>query len=178
MLMLFAWLVGAAAAADQCQSTRTVSEESLQVAWISRTDKQVWSNTYVEVVRTGDLRTWLSRNGTDTVRLLRGLGMVKGNKGQSAALKGWKITLFDVRRNVLCRPIEDGVPGETVGGVAICEESEQSWKWGYSKGFTGCGYIEDTQVSVRGLDVFRVRWVDAATWGFCVLPLSRFLKES
>ena len=176
--MIFAMLLGLASAQDACQSTRTITEDSLQVAWISRTDKQVWDKTYIEVVRTGDLRSWLDRNGRDTLRLLRGLGMVKGNKGEGAAKKNWKITVFDVRRDVLCRPIRDGVPGENVGGVAICEESEQSWKWGYSKGFTGCGYIEDTQASVRGLDVFRVRWADASAWGFCVLPLERFLKES
>jgi hypothetical protein len=178
MLMLLTFVLSATAADPVCQSPRRLTEESLQVAWISRTDKQVWSNSYVEVVRTGDLRTWLDRNGRDTLRLLRGLGMVKGTKGQSAAAKGWKITLFDVKRNVLCRPIHDGEPGEDVGGVAVCEDSEQSWKWGYSKGFTGCGYVEDTQAGVRGLDVYRVRWADASTWGFCVLPLERFLKES
>ena len=178
MLMFFAMLLGVAAADETCQSPRSITEQSLQVAWISPTDKQVWDGTYMEVVRTGDLRTWLDRNGRDTLRLLRGLGMVKGTKGEKKAKQSWKITLFDVRSNVLCRPIEDGVPGEDKGGIPICEESEQSWKWGYSKGFTGCGYIKDTQANVRGLDVYRVRWADASAWGFCVLPLERFLKES
>jgi len=177
MLMLLCWLLSPAMA-DECQSPRKVTEESMQVAWISRTGKQVWDNTYLEVVRTGELRTWLERNGRDTLRLLRGLGMVKGHKGEKDAKKGWKITVFDVRRNVLCRPIVDGIPGEDVGGIPICEESEHKAKWGYRQGFTGCGYIKDTQANVRGLDVYRVRWSDAASWGFCVLPLKRFLEES
>ena len=100
MLMFFAIVLGLAAADDACQSPRNLTEPSLQVAWISRTDKQVWDNTYMEVVRTADLRTWLDRNGRDKLRLLRGLGMVKGTKGKKAAAKGWKITLFDVHRNV------------------------------------------------------------------------------
>jgi hypothetical protein len=177
MLILLAWLVGFAWAGD-CQSPREVSEESLQVAWISRTGKQVAGRSYLEVVRTGDLRAWLERNGREPLRLLRGLGMVKGKRGKRKAAQRWKITLFDVRRDILCRAIMDATPGEGRGGVSVCEESQHKPKWGHRPGFTGCGYIQDTQANVRGLDVYRVRWADAASWGFCVLPLSRFLKES
>jgi len=176
MLILFTWLVGMATAGE-CQEPRSVSE-SLQVAWISRTSKRVGGNATLEVVRTGDHRSWLEKNGREPLRLLRGLGMVKGNRGKRKAQRGWKVTLFDVRRDVLCRAILDGVPGENKRDVVICEEPQQKPKWGHKPGYTGCGYAMDTQTKARGLDVYRVRWADAASWGFCVLPLGRFLQES
>ena len=73
MLMLFIWILGTATASD-CQSPREISSESIQVAWISRSGKRVAGRSYLEVVRTGDLRTWLDKNGRDPLRLLRGLG--------------------------------------------------------------------------------------------------------
>lgn len=177
MLTFFVWFLGAAMAAE-CQSPRDISTESIQVAWVSRSRKRVAGRSYLEVVRTGELRTWLDKNSRDPLRLFRGLGMVKGNRGQRMANKDWKITFFDVRKDILCRAIAEANPGEDRGGVAICEESQQKPKWGHRAGFTGCGYIQDTQSSIRSLDVYRVRWADAASWGFTVMPLGRFLQES
>ena len=61
-------------------------------------------------------------------------------------------------------------------GVTVCEEKQQKPLWGYKKGWTGCGYAEDTQSKQRSLDVVRMRWADASSWGFCVLPLDRFIE--
>ena len=87
-----------------------------------------------------------------------------------------KVTIFDVKREWLCRPIEEMEPGTVKAGVTVCEAKQQRGLWGYKKGYTGCGYIEDTQTSSRSLDVVRLRWADASSWGFCVLPLERFLE--
>ncbi|MGB0638714.1 MAG: hypothetical protein ACPGTU_05245, partial [Myxococcota bacterium] len=60
-------------------------------------------------------------------------------------------------------------------GAITCEEKQQKPLMGHKKGWTGCGYIEDTQTKDRSLDVFRVKWSDASSSGFCVMPLDRFL---
>ena len=53
-------------------------------------------------------------------------------------------------------------------GVTVCE-AKQRGLWGHKKGYSGCGYIEDTQTGQRSLDVVRIRWADASSRGFCVL---------
>ena len=149
--------------------------ESLQVAWISPASKTVGMNGWIEAVRVSDLRAWIRDNGKDKVRLLRGLGMVGPRGGRWAAKRPYKVTIFDVKREWLCRPIEEMEPGTVKSGVTVCEAKQQRGLWGHKKGYTGCGYIEDTQTSRRSLDVVRLRWADASSWGFCVLPLERFI---
>ena len=148
--------------------------EMTQVAWISPIDRSVGSGAWLEVVRTQDLRRMLQEQGTEPVRMLQSLGMAS-QRGGRAEDERYKITLFDVRTDWLCRPIRDGVAGEVQGGVAICEEAQQHGVRGHRRGFTGCGYTMDTTDRSRGLDVYRVEWEVASTWGFCVLPLERFL---
>jgi hypothetical protein len=150
--------------------------ERLQVAWVSPASKTVGMNGWFEAVRVADLRAWVREHGGDKVRFLRGMGMVGARGGKWAAKRAYKVTIFDVERQWLCRPIADQEPGRDQKGVTICEARQQKGLWGYKKGFTGCGYIEDTQSGARSLDVLRVRWADASSWGFCVLPLERFLE--
>jgi hypothetical protein len=150
--------------------------ESLQVAWVSRAGKGVGMNGWVEAVRVSDLRTWVREQGKDQVRVLKALGMVGARGGKWAAKRPYKVTIFDVKREWLCRPLEDTEPGAIRKGVTVCEEKQQKPLWGHKKGWTGCGYIEDTQSKERSLDVVRLRWGDASSWGFCVLPLERFLE--
>jgi hypothetical protein len=158
-----------------CGSPKSVPE-TLQVAWISPASKSVGMNGWVEAVRVADLRTWIRDHGKDKVRLLKGLGMVRAKGGKRAARKAYKITIFDVKREWLCRPLEDTAPGTINNGVTVCEERQQKGLWGHKKGYTGCGYIEDTLSQERSLDVVRIRWADASSWGFCVLPLDRFIE--
>jgi hypothetical protein len=174
-MTLFLWsLLSLAFAQDTCAPLAEIPE-SLQVAWVSRAGKQIGANAHVEVVRVGDLRALIQKNGKDKQRLLRSLGIIGGNGGNNAAKRPWKVTIFDVQRDWLCRPLDDATPGEADKGVVACESKQQKPVWGHGAGFTGCGYIEDTQTQERSLDVFRIRWSDAASWGFCVLPLDRFL---
>ncbi len=175
MIVFFLSLLNIAMATDTCQPVGEVPE-SLQVAWISPAGKQVGAGAYVEVVRVADLRSHVRTLGKDKLRILRALGMVSSKGGGAAAKRRWKVTIFDVKRDWLCRPLHEAVPGEADQGVVACEAKQQRPAWGHRAGFTGCGYIEDTQTQERSLDVFRVRWTDAVSWGFCVLPLERFLE--
>lgn len=43
---------------------------------------------------------------------------------------------------------------------------------------SGCGFTVDRADGSRGLEIFRVRWADAARDGFCVLPAQRFVDEA
>jgi hypothetical protein len=175
MTLLLWSLMNLSLAADTCQPVGEIPD-TLQVAWVSPVGKQVTAGGHVEVVRVGDLRATIRANGKDKLRLLRSLGMVGPRGGGMAAKRRWKVTIFDIKRDWLCRPLDDAVPGEEDHGVVACEKKQQRPLWGYRPGYTGCGYIEDTQTQDRSLDVFRVRWSDAASWGFCVLPLDRFLE--
>ncbi len=148
--------------------------ERLQVAWISPLRATVGGGAWMEVVRVSDLRSWVRTHGADTTRLLEGLGMVPRG-GNRRAEGPWKITIFDVERDWLCRPVEDAEPGEDRYGVAACEAGEQRPLRGHKKGWTGCGYTLDVADATRGLDVYRVQWEVASAWGFCVMPLERFL---
>jgi hypothetical protein len=174
MIAIFFTLISIATG-QSCAEVGTLPE-SLQVAWISPAAKTVGMNGWFEAVRVADLRAWVRDHGKDKVRLLRGVGMVGGRGGKWAAKKPYKVTIFDVKREWLCRPIEDKDPGTIQAGVTTCEAGQQRGLWGHKKGYTGCGYIEDTQTSERSLDVVRLRWADASSWGFCVLPLDRFLE--
>ena len=162
------------ASAQTCADVKSLPE-SLQVAWISPASKSVGMNGWVEAVRVADLRAWIRSHGKDKVRLLKGLGMVRAKGGKWAAKKPYKVTIFDVKKEWLCRPLEDTAPGTINNGVTVCEERQQKGLWGHKKGYTGCGYIEDTLSQERSLDIVRIRWADASSWGFCVLPLERFI---
>ena len=147
---------------------------SLQVAWISPLSRTARAGTALEVVRVQDLRGWIRTNSSDPDRVLQALGMLE--RGESASTE-YKITIFDVQSESLCRPISAADPGEDVGGVAACmERSDRHTDRDPRAGFTGCGYTLDTHASVRGMDVFRVPWSEASAWGFCVMPLDRFLQ--
>ena len=174
--LLLASTVGLSTEA-QAQACGAVAStpESTQVAWISRRSRRVPSRQVIEVVRVQDLRAWIRDNGADEARLVQGLGMAP-RKGGFASKRPYKVTIFDVRADWLCRPIQDGTPGADTLGVAVCEEKDGKALRHHTAGYTGCGYSLDTAASTRGLDVFRVRWSEASAWGFCVMPLDRFIS--
>ena len=174
--LLLASTVGLSTEA-QAQACGTVAStpESTQVAWISRRSRRVPSRQVIEVVRVQDLRAWIRDNGADEARLVQGLGMAP-RKGGFASTRPYKVTIFDVRADWLCRPIQGGTPGADTLGVAVCEEKDGKALRHHTAGYSGCGYSLDTAASTRGLDVFRVRWSEASAWGFCVMPLDRFIS--
>lgn len=162
-------LLAALAAAQECQATGDVPE-SFQVAWVSRLGATVGARTPLLVVRVADLRTTVEAQGRDATKTLQALGMIR-KKGKADAAD-WKVTVFDVQRDWLCRPVE----GDS-GGVSACPTDLLHKAPGIRpKAWTGCGYVLDTRTGERTVDVYRVEWRDAVAWGFCVLPLERFLK--
>jgi hypothetical protein len=143
--------------------------ERLQVAWISPVRKRVWGRTTLAVVRVGQLRTFVQAQGADLPRTLQALGIV-GPRGR--VHKRYKITLFDVGAEQLCRPVEHTPEGEESDGLPACAG-------GRSVGVrrtTGCGTTTDTATDGPGLDLYELPWREAARNGFCVMPLERFLE--
>jgi hypothetical protein len=140
------------------------------VAWVSQLARTVGAHTPIEVVRVTDLRKLVEAKNRDTTLVLQALGLA-GKKAHG----DWKITVFDVKREWLCRPAEED-PGSDLSGVPVCEADWQRKGIGAkARSYSGCGYLLDTMTGGRTLDTFRVDWQAASTWGFCVMPLQRFL---
>ena len=174
VLALLAGFLSCAARADDaaaCQATTEVPD-TLQVAWVSRLGARAGAHTALPVVRVADLRRLVETNHRDPTAVLRAIGALR----PKAEAKGaWKVTVFDVKRAWLCRPVE-GPQEATIAGVAACPGDLQGRPGGVRPvAWSGCGYLLDTASGARSLDVFRVEWETAVAWGFCVLPLRRFL---
>ena len=138
-------------------------------------DERVKAGAVLEVVRVSDLRQFLRDKQADPLRMLQGLGMATRDTPPTSAAD-WRVTLFDVKAEWMCRPIEGGTPGEEAGAVSVCDAEDQgALDKQHADGFTGCGYTLDTGAATRGLDVYRVSWEVASSQGFCVWPLSRFM---
>lgn len=172
--LLLPLLAAPAAHAQACEAAADVPD-AVQVAWVSPMNKKARGGTALEVVRVKDLRAWVRAQGADEARLLQGLGLAPRGGGAPVDWE-WKITIFDVRAEWMCRPVEGAPGGEDMGGVPACEEPDAGRIRAHRHGYTGCGYTLDTAASTRGLDVYRISWESASSQGFCVMPLSRFLS--
>lgn len=142
--------------------------ETLQVAWVSQAGERRGAQGWMNVVRSSELQTMVAARQRDPAAVLRSLGRL-GPKTDARGL--WKVVLFDVRREWLCRPMA-GTSGTVVEGVPICEHPGQPGI--RAKARTECGYLADD--GARGLDTYRIRWERASSQGFCVLPFQRFLE--
>lgn len=162
------------ARAQACQSLAEVPND-LQVVWVSPMGRRVKRGAQVEVVRLQDLRKFVVENKADEARVVQALGMAPRWGGRRAE-RPYKVVIFDVRADWMCRPVDGQVPGAEMNGVVACDGRSGGRAYQHGPGFTGCGYTLDTGASTRGLDVFRVRWSDASAGGFCTMPLSRFIK--
>jgi hypothetical protein len=167
---------GSASLPSACQPLASVPE-TLQVAWLSRRDRSVGAGTLLEVMRAADLRAWIRDSDRTPLRLLQATGMAgrKATATSRVAERDYKVVVFDVRRDWLCRPLDGDATGLDLGGVPACEDGDSGPARHHRRGYTGCGYTLDTGSSTRGIDVFRVAWSDAVSQGFCLFPLSRFL---
>lgn len=172
------WLVVAAAwAVESGESCPVLSAlpANTQVAWVSPVRKRVGLNSRISVVRTAELRALAKTRGGDPAEVLQALGLV-GRRG--VVRRDYKVVVFDVRAEWLCRPIE-GEEGTVEAGLARCPTGWQDRPMGTrGAAWSGCGYLLDTETGVRTLDVFAVSWELASSQGFCVLPLERFLAEA
>jgi hypothetical protein len=170
---LVALLLGAAGALAQEPSSASCPcleppPAGLQIAWISPVRQRVRGGATLSVVRVAELRSFVQLHGADLPRTLQGLGVV-GPRGK--VRKRYKITLFDVSAEQLCRPVEHTLEGEDSDGHPACSGGRQ-----HGVRFdSGCGTTTDTATDGRGLDLYRIPWREAARGGFCVMPLERFL---
>ncbi len=140
----------------------------MQVAWVSPVRKRVRGGSTLSVVRVAELRTFDQAQGPDRVRALQALGIV-GPRGKLR--RRYKVTLFDVSAQQLCRPVEHTLEGEDADGLPACPGGRAS---GIRRD-TGCGTSLDTALDGPGLQVYQLQWREAARNGFCVMPLERFL---
>lgn len=180
-LLLSALLVllpsgAAAGSAGTCSALGAVPD-AVQVAWVSPVQKTVGARSWLDVVRVADMRAFLGAKGVTPIRLLQGLGLVNARGKGRAAKKDYKVTIFDVRSAWLCRPMGGDAADRVVEGVAVCAGQRNAPR----RAYTGCGYTKDTAATTkdkvgRGFDVYKVRWRDASSGGFCVMPLERFMK--
>ena len=151
------WL-GLALADTGCLSPP--STDSVAVAWVSPLRQRVGAATMIDVVPAADLR----RLDLQTVgELAHAVGL---RKKKTTPRRPYKVTIFEVQAHMVCRPLEGVEPGERVAGVAACEQPRTR---GSSDG-SGC-------LEGDALQVFRIRWRDAVSRGFCVLPAQRFIEE-
>ena len=179
MMFILFTIVAAFATESECSVVDTIPS-AVQVAWISSTSDTVRSKQMVEVVHLQTLQGWIDTQDADAKAVLHQLGMLSSRSKRTIDPADYKITIFDVESESLCRPIvqdtalEDASP-LFVEGLSVCEGTSRANSLNSRYGFTGCGYTLNTQSKQRGLDVYRVSWAEASKWGFCVLPLSRFL---
>jgi hypothetical protein len=155
-------------AQETCAQLDPLDRERLSVAWVSPAGQQVFHHSWLTVVPTTELQDWVAGHGNSVTRMLQGLGLRKSFKPPA---RRWKVTIFEVDADTLCRPMAEGEPGTRVGGHPVCRRNDRG-----VRGDDGCGYTVDTHAGDRGLDVFRIQWRDAAATGFCVLPADRFLR--
>ncbi len=141
---------------------------SAQVAWISPVRRGARNNQEIEVVLASDLTAWAYANKADQARVLQAMGYA-GKRGGWRARRFYKVTLFEVPSEELCRPRSDVEEGEIVDGVRACGQAPIG---------QSCGLSNDTLTGQGGLPVYQIPWRDAARWGFCVVPLELYLQES
>ena len=169
-------MTAAAQAAEPECGALSEPPEIFQVAWIAPISERAWSSEYIEVVRFVDFRVWARDEEADAKAVLHAVGMLSENSQTEIMANEYKITVFDVKRDWLCRPIKSVDEGELSYGLPICHTKEQRWAtWSRRYGFTGCGTVENTASQSTQFEVYRIPWGQAITWGFTTMPLDRFL---
>ncbi len=180
MMLFFSTML--LADANECAMVETLPD-AVQVAWISPTTTTVRSSQMIEVVHLQALQQWIGEEEADAKSVLHHMGMLSKRSKKTIDPADYKITIFDVETSSLCRPIvttdtnnvSEDLEAVIVEGISVCEQSSRPAARYARYGYTGCGYTQNTQAQIRGIDVYRIPWSEASVWGFCVLPLSRFL---
>ncbi len=168
---MIAWLVGVAIAQEPaCNVELTPPPGRVSVAWISTLGARTGANGWLTVVPTAALRQYTTSERPGVGRLLQHLGE---RRRSSDPRRRYKITIFDVDSDALCRPIAGADEQSVVGGLPACPESKAKINAAYS----GCGVLVDRGTGEDSLPVFKLTWAEAAFDGFCVLPVERFLDS-
>jgi hypothetical protein len=155
------------AEAGECASLNE-PKQTLSVAWVSPVRRQVLGSRWLRVSANRDLSALVRNQQAGVGRMLQALELRRRKKDPR---RRYKVVVFEVDRGILCRPLEDQAEGTTVSGVRTCPA-------GLSKQGPACGYTTDHATHQRGLEVYRVRWRDAARNGFCVIPAARYVVQT
>ena len=151
-------------AQDVCTAL-TAPPERLQVAWVSPESARVGLHQTMIVVSSRALLAAAEERGREPAAVLAALGVTN-------AAGAWKVTLFDVDRAELCRPM---VGEGAEAGLNRCASARRPARV-RARAWSGCGYLDDARTAERTVDVYGVEWADAADQGFCVMPLTRYLQ--
>jgi hypothetical protein len=167
-LAAIGWSLAARAdAPPTCGDRWTDPPDRVSVAWISPVRRRTTAAGWLDVIPTAALRDWVTAEHPSTGRFLQRLGLRRRDRDPR---RRWKVTIFEVRSSDLCRPLDD-LAGAAAGGVVGCEAPRSAHR------LDSCGLTADPAGAARGIDLYRIRWRDAAPLGFCVLPLERFVSE-
>jgi len=152
-----------------CATPEPLTDGRLSVVWISPLGRKAMPGARLTVVPARALRAWMVEHDADVPRLLAGLGL---RKPLRRVRRPWKAVVFEVDAAQLCRPTEGDAPATLIAGAPVCPHAAR----GVAGQDDACGKAIDLVLSKPSLDVFHVRWRDASTRGFCVLPLDRFVR--
>lgn len=152
-----------------CDRSLEAPPEALSVAWVSPLRRKVGKNGWLTLVPTTELKAFADEHAKGSVaRLLQHVGQ---RKRSSEPSRSYKVVVFDVRAEQLCRPLEDREGGEEAFGMVSCPERVSRFR----ERTDACGTLED-RAGGEGPPVFRARWRDVVRNGFCVLPADRFVR--
>jgi len=168
--MVLTTLMALAAAEDapRCDDAHEAPPDALSVAWVSRLGARARAGSWLAVVPTADLRA--ATTGGSVARLLQVTGHRRSSREPR---RRYKVVVFDVSSDQLCRPVS-GVPtGQPAAGVIACDERRSQ----PSRSATGCGHTVDRSTGGTGVPAYASRWSDLAGNGFCVLPAERFVAR-
>lgn len=162
-------LLVSTALAQTCNLDRLPEPDShLSVAWIAPRSRRVTNRSWLTVMPTVDLLAFVEIEEPTVGRLLEFVGQRRG--GRKEPRRQYKVVIFDVARDSLCRPVDTS--DERVTGVEVCEPKTRHFRH-----TDGCGFILDRADRRVGPPAFRARWADLVRAGFCVLPAERFLRR-
>ena len=158
----------ASAWAATCTTPLTEPPAGMSVAWVSPLGARAAARGYLTVVPTAELTRWVAAERPSLGRLLQHLGE---QKRADNPRRLYKVIVFEVATDDVCRPLDGYSDPRTVAGVVTCSPARSRVNGRYE----GCGLLTDRADPTQHTTVYRVRWGDAAREGFCVLPAERFL---
>ena len=169
VLALWGAIASPGLAQDICPTLDSIPKARLSVAWVSPLGVKAGPRRWIPVVQTAQLRDAISTDDADLARMLQLLGE---RRRSTRPKRRYKVVVFEVAPEYLCRPLVDTEAGMVVDGQPSCPP-----RFGKtSRRYSGCGFTTDLSDDSRGLDLYRVQWRDVAQSGFCVLPAERFVQ--
>lgn len=143
--------------------------DRLAVAWVGRWKQR--PTGWIRVVPARDLASWVAEQRPAwTGRTLQRLGLRKRNVDPK---RRFKVVIFDVSREDLCRPVVEVEAEMPIQGVPPCPSRLAR----PDKVTTGCGHTLDHRTGGPGFTQYAIRSRTAHAKGSCTVPLERYLEQ-